>query len=570
LKTLERMALPGLDAAIQAIHRAESFRQITTRSGGHAGLIQFQSALALIQAMTSSGGISSATAHDLVLQLAMIEPSVDHGYQGRIAEWLFAIVNSRLREELDTSNTDQIEDLILKGLAGQAKTRPRPLFEWDGFKYVFDPSAGALDRIRKIRQQQRIPLFDNLAQFVSATKGILHATSPSEFRSFADHWKEAGHQLVRLVPRSTLTAGQRPYDIALTFRDAERELARSLAERNPAERLSRYEREFLELTDWFTAHMLLATAYSAALRNADGDPLLSAGDISLRHDLGLGRENRQVRDQIAWDRPVALVSAVIDRTCPDGGPGACVSTVLARRGVPWHVEGSILGLDAALVPVTAVSEGIPTRNRFGETDRGVLVQSVALTSLTGTGNDSRLTDAVGLVRTGRELLAQRPGDLSRRAGWRYAAIPWVLAHEPAAMPNLLRPTELLVLAAETDPDGFDYWGGAPSALSGCECLTLLISPPLDELAQHVDLGYLGIVASDLRLRLAELLVSRRLPAAMTGLVYEKAILDFETKSVAGDIADWLALSAAFATLTEQQFDTYVETLRKHFQFPTGN
>ena len=73
------------------------------------------------------------------------------------------------------------------------------------------------------------------------------------------------------------------------------------------------------------ADALLALIYTPALGDPEG-PALLGGDIAQRHNFGLVGPAGMRRDFVAWSLPREQVG----------------------DGSPWHVEGSILGLDIAL------------------------------------------------------------------------------------------------------------------------------------------------------------------------------------------------------------------------------
>src|SRR6185436_17056024 len=70
---------------------------------------------------------------------------------------------------------------------------------------------------------------------------------------------------------------------------------------------------------------LLSLIYAPALGDPEG-PALLGGDIAQRHNFGLVGPAGMRRDLLAWAAPKEQVG----------------------DGSPWHVEGSILGLDIAL------------------------------------------------------------------------------------------------------------------------------------------------------------------------------------------------------------------------------
>ena len=71
--------------------------------------------------------------------------------------------------------------------------------------------------------------------------------------------------------------------------------------------------------------MLLSIAYAADVGDPEGTVLL-ADDVSQRHDFGFGAKDGEIRVRTAWALP----------------------RVEVNPGVPWHVSGSLLGLDIGL------------------------------------------------------------------------------------------------------------------------------------------------------------------------------------------------------------------------------
>ena len=77
------------------------------------------------------------------------------------------------------------------------------------------------------------------------------------------------------------------------------------------------------------AEVLLSIAYAADVGDPDGTVLL-ADDVSRRHDFGFGAKDVE--------------------SCVCGRRGRCRAQDVTP-GVPWHVSGSLLGLDVALAPL---------------------------------------------------------------------------------------------------------------------------------------------------------------------------------------------------------------------------
>jgi hypothetical protein len=76
------------------------------------------------------------------------------------------------------------------------------------------------------------------------------------------------------------------------------------------------------------ADVLLSIAYAADVGDPDGTVLL-AEDVSRRHDFGFNSRDAESRLKLAWAVPRSEITP----------------------GVPWHVSGSLLGLDIGLAPL---------------------------------------------------------------------------------------------------------------------------------------------------------------------------------------------------------------------------
>src|SRR5207248_6885207 len=93
-------------------------------------------------------------------------------------------------------------------------------------------------------------------------------------------------------------------------------------------RVPRAAAMLVDAADETAAQALVAFAYAIDIGDPDGAALLP-GDVSRRHDFGFGQRDTEQRLRAAWMMPL-----------PDVAPG-----------VPWHVDGSLLGLDVALAPI---------------------------------------------------------------------------------------------------------------------------------------------------------------------------------------------------------------------------
>src|SRR4029077_16513798 len=90
-------------------------------------------------------------------------------------------------------------------------------------------------------------------------------------------------------------------------------------------RVARHAAPLLELSDTVLADVLLSIAYAADVGDPDGTVML-ADDVSRRHDFGFNARDAEGGRRLGGAVPRAEVTP----------------------GVPWHVSGSMLGLDIGL------------------------------------------------------------------------------------------------------------------------------------------------------------------------------------------------------------------------------
>ena len=282
---------------------------------------------------------------------------------------------------------------------------------------------------------------------------------------------------------------------------------------------------------------LVSIVYAADLGDPDG-PALAGADPSMRHDFG--------------PEPWALPEEVL-------GPG-----------VPWHVRGSLLGLERALARLSlhglagdALPEAPPALDA-GER-RQLAVPAVLV-------NPRVLTDAgqgaVSVaVESGRSRVAAlRAGEAEvaaacREAGldpWRARALEWLLEHEPDSRGTFFSLGELLNLGARGRQD-FDAWGVSDPLAAGL--VPRMPGPiPLDESAGRPPQAALAETFVDLHLRAAIHLAERRLPASLHPWVVATLLPDLfaEARPLAPD--DRLGLDAWVRALGRERLDDSVASL----------
>jgi hypothetical protein len=283
--------------------------------------------------------------------------------------------------------------------------------------------------------------------------------------------------------------------------------------------------------------VLVSLAYAAHLGDPKG-PALAGEDPSTRHDFG--------RDP--WELPVEVV-----------GPG-----------VPWHVRGSLLGLEVALAPLGLHSlsgDALPDRPPTLEiADRQALAAPVSLM------NPSELSDAdrdaiAAAIDRGRQRASRlRPAEreietIARDAGlapWREQALGWLLEHELAALPAFFSLGELLRLGAP-ETGRWDAWGVPRLEETGLE-LRMPRGCVMDDARGGSPEEARAAAFPDPTLRAALHLASRRLPAALAPAVVAALLpeLFLEARPLWG--GDRLALDAWVRDLPPDRLDDAIASL----------
>jgi hypothetical protein len=218
-------------------------------------------------------------------------------------------------------------------------------------------------------------------------------------------------------------------------------------------RTPRAAAELVDAADEAAAQALVALAYAANLGDPDG-PALLPGDVSRRHDFGFGQKDNDQRLRAAWMMPR-----------PDVSPG-----------VPWHVDGSLLGLDIALAPIAM---------RRLSSDRALEAPTLASNDRDTFAFGFGLMNPFALTDATRDAIAQAIEGGRRRVsaikdvesvadeldldGWRQRAIRWTIVHEPDRLESMFSLGELLALGDPAHEIDLDPWGTSAIVSAGCVC-----------------------------------------------------------------------------------------------------
>jgi hypothetical protein len=290
-----------------------------------------------------------------------------------------------------------------------------------------------------------------------------------------------------------------------------------------------------------------------------GDPegaVLLAGDVSYRHDFGFAVKDSTMRARASWSVPRQEIAP----------------------NVPWHVNGSLIGLDIGLASLALRRmnfDHLTGAPKLTSNERDSFAASVSLLNPYALRDEDRDRIAEGIARgTTRVLaLATNAAALDTLAddigmgGARRRALRWTLTHEPDRLATMFSLTEMLSLGtpAVSGADrltsgfdaGLDAWGMTALTTSGCLCSRL--APP-GQWWLVVGRPQLGVVASaiaDLNLHVAVKLKELKVPAALAKAVLAAAMQDFIDEVHPTDAADWLTVSRAARTATREQIEDYL-------------
>jgi hypothetical protein len=536
--TLDRMAPARAETFTAPILRAQYFRQLSNRPAAHVGLLQFQSALALFETMAAAGGLSRPAAEELCVQLSQVLPQEDGYYQARLARWLVDTAMVRLRQDAGASAQLSAEELVQLALAGRRQGLSLSTLEWQGKAYTVDPGAATLERIARVRAGQGGAPLDTLITFIGLTDAIARAPSVDELQAMTNDLEQQGSKLADAVPaKNEDWSGS---DVRKALADIVKNLRRLTAPNN-LNRLKGLSDDLHLVADWMTGYALLSFVYAAS--TATPDDLKSLGiNIAGRHDLGTTRSNGAERAQLPWTLAIGIP---------------------AVYGQAWHLEGSILSLDIALAEAGRVTGGAPPINAVNQGDLIGLAESSAPSAL-----DTPLTDAA-VRRIGQSLTAARANlatslpALAHLPGWQHAAIRWALDHEPDAVSSLLPISEMLALGDAGGPSTeLDPWGSPMAPLSGCLCLQWTALPLPERLAEYADRTYLALFTVELRLRLAEIMSQKNVPAVLGPSLYALTMQKTLAAPFARRVGSWSQLIDALGRVTPEQVDELIGLLVK--------
>jgi hypothetical protein len=430
----------------------------------------------------------------------------------------------------------------LSALAGRksARSSSAARIPWEGQVYRLDLAASEEQRLQRIRDRQgppRVDLAVDLAQVVGKLEG--GSTTLADVSAAVEALRRIALETAPSSPAG-FNALRRSHEIIERSAD---ELSK-LRTKSDLQRAVRIAEGLEELADEVLADALLSWAYAVSIADADSAVLL-VGNAALRHDFGIGRGERGTRPHLEWAQPRQRISA----------------------GVPWHVSGSLLGLELALSSQAlrrVNAERVVDAPTLSTNEREAFAASVALLNPYALRDGDRdvIAEAIARGRQRVTLLAEEGGALDRIAdeirmdGWRRRALQWMLVREPERIGSMFSMTELLYLGGAPVND-LQSWGMAAHATLGCICSRLAPPGEWRTLLGRPQLGLMATVLPDLHLQVAILLRELQLPAAIARSVLTAAVQDFIDEARPTDANDWIGLVRATQTLTRERVEDYV-------------
>jgi hypothetical protein len=543
--SLERSGVRHASVYAAATRRAQ---QIGTLDERHRllAVVQYQGMLALIERMSITKTIDVSATETLVASLSKL-PLKDGRHGAAFGDWMNRDLRKAITDAPSTSGSSghtaqDLESTLLSALAGRKTARSSSVarIPWEGQVYRLDLAASEEQRLQRIRDRQGPPRLDlavDLAQVVGKLEG--GSTTLADVSTAVEALKTIA---LDTAPSSAggFNSLRRSHEIIERAAD---ELSK-LRTKSDLQRAVRIADGLRDLADEVLADALLSWAYAVSIADADS-PVLLVGNVAQRHDFGIGRSERGMRAHLEWAEPRQRISA----------------------GVPWHVSGSLLGLDLALSTQAlrrVNAERVVDAPTLSTNEREAFAASVALLNpyALQDGDPDVIAEAIARGRQRVTLLAEESGALDQIAdeirmdGWRRRALQWMLVREPERIGSMFSMTELLYLGGAPVND-LQSWGMAAHVTLGCVCSRLAPPGEWRTLLGRPQLGLMATVVPDLHLQVAILLRELQLPAAIARSVLTAAVQDFIDEARPTDANDWLGLVRATQTLTRERVEDYV-------------
>jgi hypothetical protein len=521
-----------------AVRRAN---QMSTRRPNRAfwTLAQLQSALAQILRMIKLGTIEPAAGEALIASLCAV-PLDDGGrYSGAMALWVERELLPKLPPGVSADSR------IIAALAGPAGAATRVV--WEGQEYRLDLATAERTRIELVRAKQ-VGYSVDLALDLHAIARTLAADrlAVQDLRSAVARLSaltDTHGDRIDFQQDMRALGVEEPRPARETVVKAVEELSK-IGRGQDVRRAARVASALDELVDVVLGDALLSLVYAAELGDPEGSATL-ARNVALRHDFGFSRRDSEIRARTAWAIPKQ-----------DYLPG-----------VPWHVTGSVLGLDIALAPLALRRtnlDRLPDAPKLPSHERDAFALSVALMNPRRLRDDDLGAIAAAIGRGRLRVLAMASGrealdgvaDAIALDGWRRREIQWMLVNDRDAIPEWFSLAELLVIGGG-DRAAFDAWGTTGLNSAGCACIRLALPQTWRLLSGRPQTAPIAAGVADLNLHIALTLHELGLPAALARSVLSAAALDFIEVVAPRDPDDWWTVARSAQAVARERIEDYI-------------
>ena len=431
-----------------------------------------------------------------------------------------------------------VEDAVLARLTSPSPAAGRTV-RWEEAEYRIDPGAAERQRMRHVRGRP-VATLDGAAAVLALADAV--ETRPAD--------AEAERALRARVER-TLTAvrsarSPEPGDV---FGARAMEASRSAAAYADGRgSLTKLREALYDLADALAAIAMMEITYAAGLGWAELLPVTA--------DIAAGRHVFAMRATPPQPRDIAWLPPRIATDTPE----------------PWHVAGSLLGLDVTLAPIALRRLSLrppPAPPTLPDAARGVMAATAVLHDRRAF-SDAAQARLVDLLRRGRERLssAKTPDDarrLARDAGTshaRQAIAGWLAGHDPDALRRFFSLAELVRAGLEGSPLPAELagWGQSSPPFAACLGTGLLPAWPWERYAGRGNTGSVIYAVPDLQLALAAGLAELDLPAILVPDLMSSAVLELLNTVPSRHPNDWQALVRQIGNLGTADVERYLGLL----------
>jgi hypothetical protein len=550
--TFERIGIRAPAVYARAARQAARIGALDGRRGFEVQA-QFQGALAILARSAMVTTLDAATTQTLIERLLALPLTEDGRYAGAVARWLRSDVAGAVK------GAETTELAVLAAMSGPPSGEgpiARPVI-WEGQAYRLDLGAAERQRLHIVREKQEGAPLDVPLDLAAAARALaadkialadVDAIVATLTSAVADLPRRLGRENEETAPPGVAPAP----NAREVLRKLTEELAKDVRNKD-IKRVARVAAPLLELSDTVLADVLLSIAYAADVGDPDGTVML-AEDVSRRHDFGLGARESEMRLRLAWSVPRVEVTP----------------------GLPWHVSGSLLGLDIGLAQLALRRlnfERVLEAPKLTSNERDTFAIGVSLLNpftLRDADRDA-IADAVaaghrrlGALRNGGQAAGRAAADAAFDAiaeelsieGWRRRSVRWMLVHEADHVPSMFSLTEVLTLGGGRAA-ALHAWGMSMLIAEGCVCSRLTLPGRWPTLLGRPPLGLTATAVADVHLHVAIMLKEMRLPAAVAKVVLSGAMQDFIDEAKPTDDADWLSLVRTARAATRDRVEDYI-------------